>query len=606
MKQLLDISQQLSFEDLTQQLRVIDAMNVQKDCPLSVPLVGEFSSGKTSLLNALTDCRALETATKPTTATIYELHFGAAEVKAIAYRENGEVFKTSEITSLKNEELSDALIVEVYDTSNRVPSSITLIDTPGLSSPDIRHRDSLVRFLPKADAILLVSDINQQITRSTEEFVETMSLAGRRIYLVFTKCDTKDAASVAVAKEYVGSNSKLAFSDIICTSASTESLDELYKLLNQLQQEKSEILSIVNAQRVKDVAVEMRSRISQLIESSTSDKACEEVLVAEEQRLYSLRRAIDTLLNMAKGEIEEATDSAYREFSSQIFLKLDEIVARSGGNHDASVQQVINSTSSLVMQRCLSAIQIALKQKVQQSKRLQAELPMSTIRELDLSQYGAVNGLSYNLSLNELGHQYDGFISGTAKVLAAVGAVGAVASGVGFGVVAAGRVATAVNTADTISDVASIASNYSLKKKLQKYGAKVNVLLERGKDVSGKISSLEELDTVAGEKIGSDKGLLGGIIFSITDKFLGKPQRQRAIREYVDESLLPDFKAELGKAQQRMLLAIGDALEAEATSRFIEMEQRISELKAERDKEKDTFQKRIAMLKEFNNELSKY
>lgn len=602
MKQLLDISQQLSFEDLTQQLRVIDAMNVQKDCPLSVPLVGEFSSGKTSLLNALTDCRALETATKPTTATIYELHFGATEVKAIAYREKGEVFKTSEITSLKNEELSDALIVEVYDTSNRVPSSITLIDTPGLSSPDIRHRDTLVRFLPKADAILLVSDINQQITRSIEEFVETMSLAGRRIYLVFTKCDTKDAASVAVAKEYVRSNSKLAFSDIICTSASTESLDELYKLLNKLQQEKSEILSIVNAQRVKDVAVEMRSRISQLIESSTSDKACEEVLVAEEQRLYSLRRAIDTLLNMAKGEIEEATDSAYREFSSQIFLKLDEIVARSGGNHDASVQQVINSTSSLVMQRCLSAIQIALKQKVQQSKRLQAELPMSTIRELDLSQYGAVNGLSYNLSLNELGHQYDGFIGGTAKVLAAVAAVGAVAPGV----VAAGRVATAVNTADTISDVASIASNYSLKKKLQKYGAKVNVLLERGKDVSGKISSLEELDTVAGEKIGSDKGLLGGIIFSITDKFLGKPQRQRAIREYVDESLLPDFKAELGKAQQRMLLAIGDALESEATSRFIEMEQRISELKAERDKEKDTFQKRIAMLKEFNNELSKY
>lgn len=605
MKQLLDISQQLSFEDLTQQLRVIDAMNVQKDCPLSVPLVGEFSSGKTSLLNALTDCRALETATKPTTATIYELHFGATEVKAIAYREKGEVFKTSEITSLKNEELSDALIVEVYDTSNRVPSSITLIDTPGLSSPDIRHRDTLVRFLPKADAILLVSDINQQITRSIEEFVETMSLAGRRIYLVFTKCDTKDAASVAVAKEYVRSNSKLAFSDIICTSASTESLDELYKLLNKLQQEKSEILSIVNAQRVKDVAVEMRSRISQLIESSTSDKACEEVLVAEEQRLYSLRRAIDTLLNMAKGEIEEATDSAYREFSSQIFLKLDEIVARSGGNHDASVQQVINSTSSLVMQRCLSAIQIALKQKVQQSKRLQAELPMSTIRELDLSQYGAVNGLSYNLSLNELGHQYDGFIGGTAKVLAAVAAVGAVGA-VAPGVVAAGRVATAVNTADTISDVASIASNYSLKKKLQKYGAKVNVLLERGKDVSGKISSLEELDTVAGEKIGSDKGLLGGIIFSITDKFLGKPQRQRAIREYVDESLLPDFKAELGKAQQRMLLAIGDALESEATSRFIEMEQRISELKAERDKEKDTFQKRIAMLKEFNNELSKY
>ena len=72
---LIDISNNLGLADVSKELEIINLKNNQQDCPITIPLVGEFSSGKTTLINALTDSKVLESATKPTTATIYNIHF---------------------------------------------------------------------------------------------------------------------------------------------------------------------------------------------------------------------------------------------------------------------------------------------------------------------------------------------------------------------------------------------------------------------------------------------------------------------------------------------------------------------------------------------------
>ena len=48
---LIEIAQILEFKDLLQELQVIKGHEDSATCPL----VGEFSSGKTTLINALTD-----------------------------------------------------------------------------------------------------------------------------------------------------------------------------------------------------------------------------------------------------------------------------------------------------------------------------------------------------------------------------------------------------------------------------------------------------------------------------------------------------------------------------------------------------------------------
>ena len=52
---LIEIAQILEFKDLLQELQVIKGHEDSATCPLVLPLVGEYSSGKTTLINALTD-----------------------------------------------------------------------------------------------------------------------------------------------------------------------------------------------------------------------------------------------------------------------------------------------------------------------------------------------------------------------------------------------------------------------------------------------------------------------------------------------------------------------------------------------------------------------
>ena len=90
-----------NVETLQSIARFLDLKNIETElaqikeksndsAELILPLVGEFSAGKTTLINALTDCKKLETATQPTTATIYEIHFGCDQSYAIVLTSNGE------------------------------------------------------------------------------------------------------------------------------------------------------------------------------------------------------------------------------------------------------------------------------------------------------------------------------------------------------------------------------------------------------------------------------------------------------------------------------------------------------------------------------------
>ena len=197
---LHDIAEYVKMDDMLSLVDEISVRSQQLNCDLTLPLVGEFSSGKTTLINALTDSKKLETATKPTTATIYRIHFGCDRCHAKVLYANREWTEYPDIAELKNDKLGDAVIVDVFDTSSKVPSSTILVDTPGLSSSDPRHRQALVNFLPQSDAILLVTDVNQQLTRSITDFVRTMELAKRPIFLVVTKCDTKSAQDLEQVK----------------------------------------------------------------------------------------------------------------------------------------------------------------------------------------------------------------------------------------------------------------------------------------------------------------------------------------------------------------------------------------------------------------------
>lgn len=606
-EKLIEISRQLGFKDLEARLLTINATLNNGQAELVVPLVGEFSAGKTTLVNAMTDSKALECASKPTTATIYTIHFASNECKAIVHNPDGTTIEVSDISELKNDELKDAVVVDVYDTSRSVPESIVIVDTPGLSSQDIKHRQTLVDFLPNADAIILVSDINQQITRSLTDFAKTIALSQRPIYLAFTQCDTKSEDDIRLAKEYLLKHTELSLSGVVCVSAKTGKMEELYSLLLDIQRDKTAILTRVNMERCKGIAHDMISRIDTLLNSSESDSSIEEAIREQQLKVNKIKRQISALVDSISADLNGIQREVSRKFEDKIFERLDSIVAGKSENYDSEAISAINNTSSLLLSEYKNRVLDLLESKVNEQTRKDGSVSIAGIQSLDLSQL-SISGLSYNLNLNEVGHGLDKSIATGLKVAAvatavvvtagaAAGAAGGVAATSGGAALSGGKaIMVAADVADTVTDVGSIIAN-------KRHIDKINKAVQYSRQINDRLGEVNNFDAAAGQRMGQRKGMVESLVGFVTERTMGKPQRRRAIHEYIDSSLAPSFTEELRRITSEVSRNITGLLNGMAETQSAELTASLESLKQTRQEQKNAFNERIKELKQYKQQI---
>lgn len=609
---LISIAQDISLTSEAAQLSYIKQRLMNENCELILPLVGEFSAGKTTLINSLTDAKQLETATKPTTATIFEIHFGCDSCYAEVYDEQGGKVRVDDISSLKNENLGDSLVVNVFDTSKRIPSNIVLVDTPGLSSEDPRHRQTLIDFLPNADGILLVVDINQQITRSLTDFINMMNMAQRPVFLVLTKCDTKAATELESAKQYIADNSKLPLSRLVCVSAAKGDVEELGHLLDAIQAEKGKILEKVNEQRLKDIVKTMVAHIDELVAVSSSDKELESAIREKEQELKKIDRTIDRLIDASRFDIESVERDIERKFQDTAFERLDAIAASKSSNFNGEAVTAINNMASICLNDFKNGVERIIAEKARQQKSSGETMSWSSLQNIDTSQLD-ISGLTFDLDLNAIGHEYDGAIATGVKVAAAAAAVAAVVATAGGAAGVAGAAGTAeaggsaaadltlsaggmLEAADIATDVGSIVSN-------QRHISRVQQAVAFVGKASEQYGNIEQMNVNAGQQVGANKGLVEGLVGFVTDKTMGKPQRRRAIREYIDGTLTPQFKRAMGENSRMVIDILSKKLHDEALVTISEKKQALEALQQENKEKKESYQQRVETLRDYQNEL---
>lgn len=610
---LKEVAQELGQQNILNSLNAIQERASQQNANLLIPLVGEFSSGKTTLLNALTDSKKLETATKPTTATIYEIHFGCNKCEANVVLSDGQVAHFDDLGELKNDQLSDAQIVTVFDTSTKVPSSTILVDTPGLSSPVVKHRQVLVDFLPSADAILLVVDINQQVTRSLTDFIDMIKLSKRPVYIVLTKSDTKSVSEIEAAKQYIADNCKLPVQQVVVVSAAKDNMSELYALLETIQKSKNEILAKVDGQRIKDLAQILVNRVDEMLTASSSDENLDMEIRRQQLDLDKIKRNINKLIDSMASDISEDGSKISRRFEDSMYEKLGALVASGSANMDNDALSVINNTASLLLSEYKNNIMGILKSKVQSAQGSDSEIPVESLMSIDLSEI-QISGLNYNLDLNSMGHEYDGMIktgviavAAVATVAAAVatagaagaaagaaGTAGAAAAGTAETAGAAGTVATtvaaskAVDIVDTATDVGSIIYTRKMMKRI----AKTEEFAGKAVDKYNKIEKADK------------KGILSSMVGFATERLLSKPQRVRAVRNYVDGTLAPEFKSQMENLSQSVVNMVRGSLQNDASEMIAQKTAMLNELKEQCSEHKAEFARRKETLKQYKEKLS--
>jgi len=518
------------------------------DCDIVLPLVGEFNAGKTTLINSLTDAKQLETAYTPTTSSVFEVHFGHSRCCATIYYRDGRVQNVEQIDSIRNQELKDILVVATYDTSTRIPSSAVLVDTPGLSSPNKQHEESLLNFMPNADAIFYLVDVHSQITTSALNFVKRMAYNTKPIYLIITKKEEKSLSEIGAMKNHIQKEFPNTFKRIATVSAKKDDISEFLAIIDEIQQNKKQIIATSNKNRCEIIKQSIVKYIDDIVCHTDSDTTINRRMQEGQAELVSTNKSIKNFMSNVEFDIQEISREITRKFEDLIFERLDYIVATKSGDYNLDAISAINTLSISLINEYKAKVLKSLRGSAQNDDFARNALLIS--RELDLPELD-VHKFGLNMDLNSMGHDYDSKIATGVKFLATVAVVAA--TGIAVDDYYDGSELT---SGETLSDVASSAvpSISEATGSLASVPKVGNVLISNQNaqiigqatqffdNASAQYERLNQLNQEIGCKLGEERGIVEGIVSLLTDRYIAKAQRRNAVRNYIENALSPEFK----------------------------------------------------------------
>lgn len=205
-EQQLYISHTVGMDEKSQQTLLKDANNL-KNANLRVLVMGQFSSGKSTFLNALMGNLLLPTKAIPTTATIGEITY-AETPSATLYPKN----KRQSPFPIKLEDMAKYIVID-HSESDRdevktenpyekilikyplpiCKMGIDLIDSPGTNDPTCHDRVTQ-DYLPNADAIIYIMNSAQAFDSGDKAEIERLVALGyKSIIFVLNYFDVIEA-----------------------------------------------------------------------------------------------------------------------------------------------------------------------------------------------------------------------------------------------------------------------------------------------------------------------------------------------------------------------------------------------------------------------------
>lgn len=595
LNRVIEIAESLEQKSIAERLRAIEERAQNPSAQLILPLIGEFSAGKTSLINALTDSKVLEIASLPTTATLYQIIFGAPENKAVALSAEGEEVEL-QLDALKNDELKKYPTVTLFDTSTKVPKDIIFVDTPGLSSPDPKHREVLTSILPQVDAILLTVDANQAVTRSLIDFVKSMRLAEKPIYLILNKIDTKSSSELQDLKRGIARDVDLPIDSLVCASAYANNISELQQLLTKIQAEKTQIIAKVDALRTKELIGELRSFIAEVLRSSSSPKELKEAVRAQERELERLQSNIRQLMERVEEKLSDKVDETQSSLRTQLWSSLNGILSKKGISYNQEIEAKVINVKTILLQNFTRQVATTIREVNASNRDIRVQLPSA--ETIDLSQLGELANTIQMEDFDSVGHGWDKAIGWATVGLASVAGVATLAATGGLAALGIGGATGAAGVAVEAGGAAAMATTAVKTTKIMRM---VNVMSKAGSFVQ-KGHQIASVVSSAAEK---ERNFIEGLVGKATE-FFSKPRREAAVEHFLDAQILPNFEADLRNYLSESLRLIGERMNAEAATLVGEKREALSQLQAQQEQEQAKYEAEIKAIKEKDQYLATF
>jgi GTPase SAR1 family protein len=175
--------------------------------PLTIAVMGEFSSGKSTFVNALLGEAVAPMGVLPTTNTINLFRRGPSRGARIHRRDGSVETLAAEhvepyLQGLDEVRAASIRHVEIERTGGRMGDA-AVVDTPGLHALDPFHEQVARGFIEQADAIVWVFSATRGGAASEAAMLAALHAGGRQVLGVLNKVDTLDDAELSELLTYL-------------------------------------------------------------------------------------------------------------------------------------------------------------------------------------------------------------------------------------------------------------------------------------------------------------------------------------------------------------------------------------------------------------------
>jgi small GTP-binding protein len=186
--------------------------------PFRVLVLGEFSRGKSTFVNAILGDKVLPVSVRPTTSVISIIRNSTKRTATVSWNDPSRSpetiaipferpSKALEVLTTKNDEANQikSVAIEISIPDFNLP--VELVDTPGVNDIDTQREEITYGYLSKADAAIMMLDLHQPLSASESKFLTEKVLGSdiSKLLFVINKIDQEQPESLNKALQYVDS-----------------------------------------------------------------------------------------------------------------------------------------------------------------------------------------------------------------------------------------------------------------------------------------------------------------------------------------------------------------------------------------------------------------
>lgn len=322
---------------------------------LVVPVIGAFSAGKSSLLNALMGNEILPVGIAPETELATELRY-SSESYLLAIKPDGvqERLPVEALSSI-NRRSSEFSHLRLYLDSEALKAiaPLVLVDMPGFGSSLENHNKAISYYLPRGVHFVVLTSIEDgNITQSMLRKLDELKTYNTDFTFLLSKCNLRAADQVDEVRAYIDDQLSVYFGEH-CTSVAVGNRggEELTQALTALQPDA--LFSRLFIDILKDQNLDVLAQINLALSMLKKDKA------ESEQAARSLDQALTSLLEQRK-EVEsdlkerysgKMLDRCLRGVDNALNDSLEELVSLGMGRN----QQILSTAISDIIRSSLAS-----------------------------------------------------------------------------------------------------------------------------------------------------------------------------------------------------------------------------------------------------------